>query len=97
MLIGDRLILTGVGASPIWSVATITMTAAILTLAYSQIFAVGMTCALALITIMTEEVPDGQLVVFLAVSAAVVLLLDDIRTPAAVHADNQAYCRRIVN
>jgi putative nucleotidyltransferase with HDIG domain len=80
MLIGDRLVLSGVGASPIWSVATITMTAAILTLAYSQIFAIGMTCALALITIMTEEVPDGQLVVFLSVSAAVVLLLDEIRT-----------------
>ncbi len=80
MLFADRLVLTSLGTSPIWSVAAVTMTAAILTIAYSQIFAIGMTAGLALLLAVTEEVPDGLLVVFLSVAAVVILLLGEIRT-----------------
>lgn len=80
MLLLDRLIFVGMGASPVWSVATIAMTAAILTLAYSQAFAVGATLILSLLTTLTLEARLGLLLVHSTVIAFAVLLLQDIRT-----------------
>jgi hypothetical protein len=80
MLLTDRLILLGVGTSRMWSVATITMTAAILTVAYSQRFALGTTAGLALLTILTLDAPLGLLAVLLTTACVVVVLLREIRT-----------------
>jgi putative nucleotidyltransferase with HDIG domain len=80
MLAVDRLVLGGIGASPIWSVATTTMTAAILTIAYAPAFAFGATTCLALMTSLTLESPFGMLIVLLIVAAVVVQLLREIRT-----------------
>ncbi len=80
MLFIDRTVLVGMNASPMWSVASITMTAAILTIAYSQIFAIGMTTGLALLTIPTLGAPFSIALVLLTVASVTVLLLREIRT-----------------
>ncbi|MBN2563710.1 MAG: HDIG domain-containing protein [Phycisphaerae bacterium] len=80
MLLADRFILGGVGFSPVWSMITITMTAAILTIAYSQRFAIGAATALALLTIVVTEEPLSVLVIHLSVASVVVLLLREVRT-----------------
>lgn len=80
MLLADRALFVGMDASPMWSVATITMTAAILAIAYSQIFAIGATTGLALLTIPTLGAPYSMILVLLSVAAVAVLLLREIRT-----------------
>ena len=80
MLAVDRILLAGIGASPIWGVATTTMTAAILTIAYSPAFAFGATMCLALMSSLTLESPFGMLIVLMIVAAVVVQLLREIRT-----------------
>ncbi len=80
MLLADRVILVGMDASPMWSVATITMTAAVLTIAYSQIFAVGATTGLALLTIPVFSASYSLILVLLTVASVTVLLLKEIRT-----------------
>ena len=80
MLLADRLVLVGMGSSPIWSVTTIVMTAAILTIAYSQSFAIGATAVLSLLTILTLEARFGVFIIHLTVAAVTSLLLHDIRT-----------------
>ncbi|MBE7508102.1 MAG: HDIG domain-containing protein [Planctomycetia bacterium] len=80
MLLADRVVLVGMSTSPIWSVATIVMTAAIFTIAYSPAFAIGVAAALSLLTIMTLEARFGLFLVHLTVTATVSLMLHDIRT-----------------
>ena len=80
MLLLDRLVLGQIGSSPAWSVATIAMTAAVLTIAYSQRFALGATISLALLTVVTIDAPLGILVIYLTVAAATVMLLREFRT-----------------
>ncbi len=80
MLLADRLVLVGMGSSPIWSVTTIVMTAAILTIAYSQSFAIGATAVLSLLTILTLEARFGVFIIHLTVASVASLLLHDIRT-----------------
>ncbi len=80
MLLSARFISSGVGSSFMWSVVTITITAAILTIAYTQRFAIGGATALSLLTVVALEAPLSVLVVFLAVGSVVVLLLREIRT-----------------
>jgi len=80
MLLIDRLVFVGADASPMWSVSTITMTAAILTIAYSSIFAIGVTAGLALLTIPTTGASFSLILVLLTVVAVLVLPLREIRT-----------------
>jgi hypothetical protein len=80
MLLADRIVFVGMDASPVWGVATITMTAAILTIAYSQIFSIGATTGLVLLTIPTLGAPYSMILVLLSVAAVVVLLMHEIRT-----------------
>lgn len=80
MLLADRLALGEVGSSPMWSVMTVAMAAAILTISYSQRYAFGATTALALLTIVTIEAPPGTILVYLSVAASAVLLLREVRT-----------------
>lgn len=80
MLMFDRFILLEIGDSPMWSVTTITMAAAILTIAYSQLFAMGATSALALLTVLTLRAPYSTLIVLLIVATVTVLMLREIRT-----------------
>lgn len=80
MLFADRALFLGLGASPVWSVATIAMTAAILTIAYSHVFAVGATAFLALLTILTLDGRIGLFMIHLTVLAVTVSRLRDIRT-----------------
>jgi putative nucleotidyltransferase with HDIG domain len=80
MLLADRIVFVGTDASPMWCVATITMTAAILTIAYSQIFAIGATTGLALLTIPTMGASFSLVLVLLTVAAVLVLPLKEIRT-----------------
>ncbi len=80
MLLADRVVIVGMGASPIWSIATTAMTAAILTIAYSQLFAIGVAAMLAMMTILTLEASFGMLIIHLVVAAATALMLRDIRT-----------------
>jgi hypothetical protein len=80
MLLADRLILLGVSTSRMWSVATITMTAAILTVTYSQRFALGATAGLALLTVFALDARLELLVVLFTVAFVTVFLLREIRT-----------------
>jgi putative nucleotidyltransferase with HDIG domain len=80
MLLTDRVVFVGMDASPMWSVATITMTAAVLTVAYSQIFAIGAVTGLCLLTIPTLGATYDMVLVLLSVAATTVLLLGEIRT-----------------
>lgn len=80
MLLTDRVVFVGMDASPMWSVATITMTAAILTVAYTQIFAIGAVAGLSLLTIPTLGASYDLVLVLLSVAATTVLLLREIRT-----------------
>lgn len=80
MLVLDRMILVGTYTSPIWSVATVTMTAAVLTVAYSQAFAIGATSVLAILTILTLGASFSLILVLLTVASVTVLLLREIRT-----------------
>jgi putative nucleotidyltransferase with HDIG domain len=80
MLLANRLVLVGMATSPIWSVTTITMTAAILTIAYSQYFALGATASLALLTVLTLGAPFGLFIVHLVVISVTALMLEDVRT-----------------
>lgn len=80
MLLAERMVLVGMSTSPIWSVTTVAMTAAILTIAYSQYFAIGTTAVLSLLTILTLEAPFGLFVVHLVVTSVTALMLRDVRT-----------------
>lgn len=80
MLLANRLILVGMGASPIWSVATISMAATILIIAYSLFFAVGVTAILSLLTVLTLDTSFGLFVIHMTVAAVAGALLRDIRT-----------------
>lgn len=80
MLSVDRFVLLPLGNSLMWSVTTIAMTAAILTIAYSQIFAIGASTALAFLTVLALRAPYSMLPVLFTVSAATVLMLREIRT-----------------
>lgn len=80
MLLTERMLLVGMSTSPIWSVATVTMTAAILTIAYSQFFAIGATSVLSLLTVLTLAAPFGLFVVHLVVISVTAILLRDVRT-----------------
>jgi hypothetical protein len=84
MLLGDRFVLMGIGpaapGSPIWSVAGITMTTAILTISYSQLFALGGAIALSLLVVLMHHAAVGYLLVLFTVAAVVALLLKEIRT-----------------
>lgn len=76
----DRFILLEIGNSPMWAVTTVTMTAAILTVAYSQLFAFGATSALALLTALIFGAPYWLMVMLITVAAVTVLMLREIRT-----------------
>lgn len=80
MLAFDRYFLLEIGNSPMWAVTTVTMTAAILTVAYSQLFAFGATSALALLTALILGAPYGLMVLLVTVAAVTVLMLREIRT-----------------
>jgi putative nucleotidyltransferase with HDIG domain len=80
MLTADRIVLVGMDASPMWSVATITMTAAVLVIAYSQIFAIGATTGLAFLTIPTLGAPYSLLLILLTVASVLIILLREVRT-----------------
>lgn len=80
MLMFDRFVLLEIGDSPMWSVTTITMAAAILTIAYSQLFAMGTTSGLALLTVLTLRAPYSTLIVLLIVGTVTVMMLREIRT-----------------
>jgi len=76
----DRFVLLEIGNSPMWAVTTVTMTAAILTVAYSQLFAFGATAALALLTALILGAPYGLMVMLVTVAAVTTLMLREIRT-----------------
>lgn len=76
----DRFVLLEIGNSPMWAVTTITMTAAILTVAYNQLFAFGAASALALLTALILGAPYGLMVMLVTVAAVTVLMLREIRT-----------------
>jgi putative nucleotidyltransferase with HDIG domain len=80
MLIVDRFILLQIDDSPMWSVMTLTMTAAILTIAYSQLFALGVTMALSLLSVLALGAPFSLLIVLFSVSAVTILLLREVRS-----------------
>lgn len=80
MLLADRLLLLGMGTSPIWSIVTIAMTVTILTIAYSQAFAIGATAVLAMLTIQATDSDFAMFVVHMTVASVASLLLQDIRT-----------------
>ena len=79
MLLFDRFVLPELSDSPMWVVITITMTAAILTISYSQLFALGTTAVLALISVPTIAAPYSLLIVLMSVATASVLMLREIR------------------
>lgn len=76
----DRFVLLEIGNSPMWAVTTVTITAAVLTVAYSQLFAFGATSALALLTALILGAPYGLMVMLVTVAAVTVLMLREIRT-----------------
>lgn len=76
----DRFVLLEIGNSPMWAVTTVTMTAAILAVAYSQLFSFGATSALALLTALILGAPYGLMVMLVTVAAVTVLMLREIRT-----------------
>lgn len=80
MLLADRLLLLGIGTSPIWSVVTIAMTVAILTIAYSQNFAIGATAVLSLLTVQATDSDFAMFLIHMTVAVVASLLLQDIRT-----------------
>ncbi len=80
MLLLDRFVLIGIGSSYSWSISCIVMTAAILTISYSQLFALGATLALALLLVISKEAPFGAIMVFFTVTSVSILLLKEIRT-----------------
>ncbi|HUN82285.1 MAG TPA: HDIG domain-containing protein, partial [Phycisphaerae bacterium] len=80
MLLADRYLLLAISPSASWTVATVVMTAAILTLSYSQLFAIGAATALALLTMLLYDASFGLLLVLLTSAAVTILLLGDIRT-----------------
>jgi putative nucleotidyltransferase with HDIG domain len=80
MLLADRYLLTALSSSSIWTVAIVTMTAAILTISYSQLFALGVASALAILGVLAHNAGLGNLIVFLTVATVTVLLLREIRT-----------------
>ena len=80
MLLADRYLLLAISASASWSVATVVMTAAILTLSYSQLFAIGAAAALSLLTMLMYDASFGLLLVLLTSAAVSILLLGEIRT-----------------
>lgn len=80
MLIFDRFVLMEIGDSPLWSISTVVMAAAILTIAYSQVYAIGASVALSLFTILVLRAPGSMILVLLTVVAVTVLMLREIRT-----------------
>ncbi|MFQ5501058.1 MAG: HD family phosphohydrolase [Phycisphaerae bacterium] len=80
MLLFERFILLQVTDSPIWSVTAVTMTAAILTIAYSQVFAFGATSALAILSVLALSAPYSLIIVLLSATTITVLMLREVRT-----------------
>lgn len=80
MLTLDRLVLLPLGHSSIWAVSTVAMTAAILTIAYSQLFALGAAAGLTILTVLVMGAPFSLAIVFLTVASATILMLREIRT-----------------
>ncbi|MBI5763000.1 MAG: HDIG domain-containing protein [Planctomycetes bacterium] len=80
LLMLDRFVLIGIGTSTSWSVACIVMAAAIMTISYSQMFAIGATGALALLIVVSREAPLGAILVFFTVASVTILCLKEIRT-----------------
>lgn len=80
MLLADRYVLLAISSSPSWSVATMVMTAAILTISYSQLFAIGAATALSLLTMLMYDASFGLLLILLTSAAVSILLLGEIRT-----------------
>ena len=79
MLIVERIMLA-TGNSPMWSVGAVTITAAVLTIAYSQRFAIGATALFALLSVIAMGESIELLVLLLTVATVNVLLLAEIRT-----------------
>lgn len=80
MLLLDRVLFSGIGVSPMWSVATIAASSAIFTIAYSRRFALGAAICLALFTVVALDAPLTILFIYLSVASMVVVLLREIRT-----------------
>lgn len=80
MLAADRFLLVSVQAPPMWSVATIAMTATVLTIAYSQVYAFGATMALVFLTVPTLGASYSLILVLMTVTSVAVLLLREVRT-----------------
>ncbi len=80
MLFIERDLVMRLSDSPIWCVLPICMTAAVLTIAYSQIFALGAAGCLAVATSLMLGAPYGLMIVSLSVIVVTVLMLNEIRT-----------------
>lgn len=80
MLALDRYALAGIGASPVWGVAAVTMTGAILTITYSQSFALGSAVALTLLMVLMHRPTASFLLIPLSGAVVAILLLREIRT-----------------
>lgn len=72
--------MVGVGSSVMWSVGAITIAGAVLTITYSQRFAIGATTLLALLSVLALDAPISLFLVLLTVTCVNVLLLSEIRT-----------------
>ncbi|MBX3394570.1 MAG: HDIG domain-containing protein [Phycisphaerae bacterium] len=80
VMFAERFILIRVADSPIWCVLPVAMTAGVLAIAYSQLFALGVAGALALITSLMLGTPYGMMVVLISVIVVTILMLREIRT-----------------
>ena len=80
MLFIERYVILRVSDSPIWCVLPVSMTAAILAISYTQLFAFGAAGALALLTALMLGTPFGMLIAMISVVSVVVLMLKEIRT-----------------
>ena len=79
MLLLNRF-MVDIGGSVMWCVGTVTITAAVLTITYSQRFAVGATTLFALLAVLALGGSISQLLLFLTVAFVSILSLSDIRT-----------------
>ncbi|MBK8269061.1 MAG: HDIG domain-containing protein [Planctomycetes bacterium] len=80
ILLIERFVILRVSDSPIWCILPVSMTAAILAIAYSRLFALGAAGSLALMTSLMLGTPHGMMISMLAVITATVLMLKEIRT-----------------
>lgn len=79
MLVLNRFIVE-IGGSIMWCVGTVTITAAVLTITYSQRFAAGATMLFTLLAVLALGGSINLLLVLLTVAFVVILLLSEIRT-----------------